>query len=172
MLNQILKFNSKKGLTLIEVVVATGILALFLGSVIAAVIADAHNGPVNERGLIAANLAREGAQLVTQIRDTAIYQGVDWGKLENNNTQITCWGLNAGDKQLIKDNPGDNRCNYEHWRLTSGQEPLIFGIFTRKINIAKIDNATKLIIVDVSWNEGGVPKTVTVKKIITDWGIQ
>lgn len=62
-------------MTLVEVVVATAIFAFFLGSVISAVIADAHNGPVNLRRLQAANLAREGIQMVTQGRDTEWIKG-------------------------------------------------------------------------------------------------
>lgn len=168
----------RKGFSLIEVVVATALLAFFLGSVIAAMIADAHNGPIKQRGLQAANLAREGIQLVSQVRDTAWLHGATWATMSQNDD---CYGLAFGDRQLVNNTPSTNSCNFPHWHLVSGDQlpiPLNGINYTRKITITDqiffaspiiTTNNAKVITVTVSWMEGGQPQSVILKRLITNW---
>lgn len=170
----------RKAFTLIEVIVATAVFAFFLGSVIAAMIANAHNGPVNQRRLQAANLAREGTQLVTQIRDTAWMQGVNWASLGASIDQSAgCWGLSQGvSKALDYPSVFPGLCQFQHWRLIPGTEPPITQNsvpYTREINITdyklfgSTKNNAKLVKVKVKWTEGGEDKFIEMKKLITDW---
>lgn len=171
--------QSRKAFTLVEVIVATAIFAFFIGSVIAAIMANAHNGPVNQRRLQAANLAREGVQLVTQIRDTAWMHEKNWADLSD-----PCFGLNNGQNRRLEYTQEIQGCTYPHWRLQDGIETIPQGVvtFTRKISIAdkrifptdvsgdlNRGNNSKVITVVVEWTEGGQVKNVTFKKIITDW---
>jgi len=172
MKNQKTKIKQHKGLTIIEVIVATAVFAFFLGSVIAAIIADAHNGPANEKRLQAANLAREGVQLVTQIRDTAMLRGSRWNDLDTKNAERNCWGLYPGDKHLIqKIGGGPSLCSFKHWFLENGAE-VPTGTFGRTINIANIDSSKKLVTVVVFWDEGGTSESFTMRKILSDWKIR
>lgn len=150
-------FYNRKAFTLVEVVVATGVFAFFLGSVIAALMANAHNGPVNQRRLQAANLAREGIQLVTQIRDTAWIRGGSWIDLND------CGFSISGDLQL-EPNPIICKAN---WHLVANGQSILLDTttFIRKINISNIGTDKKLVTVIVEWSEGNI----TMKKIITDW---
>lgn len=157
----------KKAFTLIEVIVAAGVFAFFLGSVMAAMIANAHNGPVNERRLQAANLAREGTQLVTQVRDTMWITGqtINWW---NSTRSGSCRNLVGGQAGAPS---GDCRLTYANnaWNLVPGEEPISDTDFTREITITDSGKDKKLITVTVWWLEGGARKDIIMKKLLTDW---
>jgi len=123
------------------VIVATAVFAFFLGSVIAAVLADAHSGPVNKRRLQAANLAREGMTLVTQIRDTAWLRG---GVFTVNPSSIPT-SVTLDSRQYTR-------------TITTSPQSILGGA-----------NNANLVTVDVSWAEGGEDKHIVIRKILTDW---
>lgn len=68
----------KKGFTLIEVVFAVGIIIMFLGSLVAIFNVGAKNILVSKHRLQAANLAREGAELMRQTRDSSWLNNQSW----------------------------------------------------------------------------------------------
>lgn len=131
----------KRGFTLVETVVAAAIFAFFIGSVVAAMMADARSGSLNQRRLQASNLAREGIEWVTKNRDT------DW--LKGNGFKVTSTGLSAS---LDLNNKTYTRT------ITIADQSLLGGT-----------NNAKLVTVTVSWPEDSGTKEVKATKILTDW---
>jgi|GEM_PF-2250945 len=167
---KIQRLKLRRGITLIEVVVAAAVFAFFIGSVMAAVIADAHNGPINERRLQAASLAREGIELATQIRDTMWITGQTTWSPPPTDQVARCYGLNAGtNKKLVKKTGPVNICNFSHWSLENNG-PESINVFTREITVDDLSSTDKkLITVTVWWLEGGERTEIVLKKIITNW---
>jgi Tfp pilus assembly protein PilV len=190
----IFNFSKSKGMTLAEVIIALGIFTLFVGAVLTAILADAQNGPINKHRLQAANLAREGIQQVSQIRDMAWIKGhltaTEWENNGNVDNDVEkCYGLAQGTGKGLNfvTSSAPALCNFDHWRLVAGADNVTLnGIqYTRDISIANkfiftpndyaqqgltppASNA-KLVTVTVSWSENGTTKDLTFKKLITDW---
>src|SRR3989344_5121402 len=66
------------GFTLLETVVALGVLVTGIASVFSLSLQAIANASVSKNKLVAINLAQEGIELVRQIRDTNEIQGIAW----------------------------------------------------------------------------------------------
>jgi hypothetical protein len=143
--------------------VGAALLAFFLGSVIAALMASAHNGPINQRRLQAANLAREGVQLVTQIRDTIWLNNGSFSGCDCN------FCFNGDVLKLVPNTPGGS-C-WSSFKLNNGPQTITQNgtIFTREININNSGSDKKKVTSKVSWSEGGQTMDVTMNKFLTNW---
>lgn len=160
---------NQSGFGILEVLIASGIIAIFAGGVIILGNMALRSVVVNKHRLQAAYLAQEGVELVRNIRDSNWVDG-------NKNT-----GWDFG----INDSGGNNRyldqdAITDKWELKSGPEesiPLNNVNFTREIRISQPDTSeplgerTKDIEVKVFWEDYGKPKDVTINSTITDWMI-
>jgi len=72
------KADLKRGFTLIESLLAIGVLIVGILSAFILVVRSLSNIPLIQSRLVAANLAQEGIELVRQKRDTNNLIGVDW----------------------------------------------------------------------------------------------
>ncbi|HOE15240.1 MAG TPA: hypothetical protein PLH82_00835 [Candidatus Paceibacterota bacterium] len=82
------KVNQKSGFTLIESLLAIGVLIVGVLSAFILVVRSLSNIPLIQSRLIAANLAQEGIELIRQKRDTNYIQGLDW--INGFNDQCIC----------------------------------------------------------------------------------
>lgn len=83
-----LKSNSLKGQTLIELVVAISVILVGVVSTLVLTIATIKGGKATKTQVIAANLAREGIEVVRMVRDS------NWLKIESNAGQPSEWDAN------------------------------------------------------------------------------
>lgn len=174
----------KKSFGLLEVVIAVGIFAAFAGSMITVISLSSKNMVVNKHRLQAANLAREGIELVTEIRDTAWQYNVDWDTMWAVQSRTPqCWGLGFDNpKKLVTASPtGCGMDGINHWMLNTDINGEVIntplppngdGItFTRFINTEDYnwDPNTKKVTVTVRWNDYGQTKNVTMVTLLTNW---
>lgn len=135
-------FLRKKGSSLIEILLAVAILALFstavIGSLVYARESTVSNG-FKKRALL---LAEEGLEAVRSIRD----QSYD--------------NLTDGNYGLSVDS--------YHWVLSSLPETI--DGFTREVSISEIDPDSKKIVVTISWETFlGRQKTLSLESILSNW---
>jgi prepilin-type N-terminal cleavage/methylation domain-containing protein len=162
------KFQKKAGFTLVEVLIAAfiitvGVVASYM--MIQQIFAQTFEASTR---LTAIYLAKEGAEIARNIRDTGWLQDLDW----NNN------GLAAGNYQA----------SYNGYSLISCPGSCEFGNmyfvnyitgtsthFKRRINIQRPSsgqNAGAIIVtVDVMWQDKGQVKKVTIQSLLYDWKI-
>ncbi len=179
-------FTFSHSFGLLEVIIAVAIFTLFAGSIVSVISLSSKNMVVNKHRLQAANLAREGIELVTEIRDTAWFKGDDWVKIGDNNyggpnpEQKPCWGLSQGIKKIdfLEDDftsyPAN--CGFGHWRLVGsavsyGDDKIITQNsvkFTREV-IVEDTMDIKKITAKVTWDDFGQTKTVEMATLLTDW---
>jgi type II secretory pathway pseudopilin PulG len=158
-----------KSFGLIEVVAAAGIFIIFIGSLVTLSSTSSRNIIINKHRLQAANLAREGIEMVREIRDTAWRNDVSWSDLKE-----PCWGL-AGNLRRLENYQGELKCDYWHYHLVNGNEIISIDNvqYTRNISINDWQvvnpNDAKTVTVTVSWNDFGRTRTVTMITYLTNW---
>lgn len=167
----------KKGFGLIEVVISAGIFVIFIGSLTALSGVSARNSVINKHRLIAANLVREGLELVSEMRDTAWRQGKSWSDLGTS----VCFGLvgDGGARYIQYTNPAG--CNYYYWNLVttypgspSFNSPRFYeGVgyvdYTRTFSVVDLDISLKKITVRVTWPDFGTDRYVEGITYLTNW---
>lgn len=162
----------KKSFTLIEVVIATGIILIFLGSLIALFSVGSKNIIVSAHRLQAANLARGSLNIAREVRDTAKKQGVAWsGGVVNMGRD--CW-LPQNDNYL------EPNCNGHLGLRAKSVEPsltmcppLCNGVlFNRTVNVVFVGHPgsdIRKITATVSWSDFGQPHNVTMATYLTNY---
>jgi len=166
----------KKSFTLLEVVITVGLFVLFISALMALSASNTKIITLNKHRLVAANLAREGMEEVTQIRDTAWLNNETWNNLVNN-----CWGLNLGSTKHLEFTGDTAGCPsgvvspFWHYKLSPGSEIISKDNvqYERAIRLVPVaDPNTKRITIEVYWTDfSPTPnnKNVTMIKDLTDW---
>lgn len=72
------QFRSKRGFSLIEVVISIAVIAVVIGAVTTVVVGLIRGNRLNINRLIAVNLAEEGLEAVRNMRDSNWLQGILW----------------------------------------------------------------------------------------------
>lgn len=155
-----------KGFTLIETIVAIGLISLVSVSVMSAVSLSLTSAAKIKNDLIAAGLAQEGLEIVRSIRDRDWHLGSSFGASLANGSYLVDWDsqslLSFSDTFLKKDSNG-------LYGYQLGQDT----IFKRKIiiensaqNPATIEKVAK---VEVSWDEKSEPKTIQAELRLFNW---
>ncbi|OGD56731.1 hypothetical protein A2V71_04280 [Candidatus Berkelbacteria bacterium RBG_13_40_8] len=170
----------KKSFTLIEVLIATLIFVIFAGSVIALFSLNSKNTVVNKHRLEAANLAREGIDLVSQVRETALL------KNEDKDWTSGCWNINNGTKILTYGTYGTYGSCVNTWRLENQADQKIYFNeedstisdtssvgsieFTRAINVEDAEPpGNKKITVSVSWEDYDIIRSIRNVTYLSRW---
>ncbi len=155
-----------KGFTLIEVIVALGIISLVSVGAMFAITLSLNSAVRIQNNLISANLAQEGLEVIRGIRDRDWHLGNAFGASLANGTYIVDWNSQSliafSDIFLKKDSNG-------LYNYTSGQGT----IFKRKIvvknsgqNPATIEKVAK---VEISWHEKSGPKLIQAELRLFNW---
>lgn len=155
-----------KGFTLIEVIVALGIISLVSVGVMFAISLSLSSAAKIKNDLIAANFAQEGLEIVRGIRDRDWHLGNIFGSSLANGTYIVDWNsqslLSFSDTFLKIDANG-------LYNYSSGQDT----VFKRKIIIENSgqnpSTVEKVAKVEVSWQERSGPKTIQAELRLFNW---
>lgn len=155
-----------RGFTLVEVIVAIGIISLVSVGVMFGISLNLTSAARIKSNLIASNLAQEGLEIVRSIRDRDWHLGNSFGSSLANGTYIVDWNsqslLSFSDTFLKKDANG-------LYNYSSGQDT----IFKRKIiienssqNPATVEKVAK---VEISWQEKSGPKIIQAELRLFNW---
>lgn len=156
-----------RGFTLIEVIVALGIISLVSVGVMFAISLSLSSAAKIKNNLIAANLAQEGLEIVRNFRDEDWHSNESFASSLPNGTFIVSWANDNdpspfSDTFLRKDTNG-------FYGYGSGQDT----IFKRKIIIENSaqnpPTIEKVVKVEVSWQERSVPKTIQAELRLFNW---
>lgn len=198
-MNQLIRPNAREaGFTLIEVLVASGILVLAVGSVVTIGRAAIQAQDIAMERTQAYELAQEGLEITRQIRDTAVAQeSIGGDALPNWDERLPVIGQPVG---LVWDDLG------QRWRFTTssvadpvvrnGIEEVILGDgattthFFRTIEflaspalpgvgdpLAPLDSAAiqanaRRVVVTVRWQSLGEDHEVSATTLLTNWKIR
>jgi len=158
-----INFKKSSGFTLIEVLVATAVIALgVIASYMVVQEIFAQTFVASSR-LTAAYLAKEGIEIVRNIRDTNwLSLAPDW----NNN------GLSAGyyqaayaDYALTAYADSYLKLGTDFYNYSTGNNTP----FKRRIRIERPTADSIKITVDVMWSQRGIVQTLTVQGYLYDW---
>ncbi len=164
-----MKKNIKQsGFGILEVLIASGIIAIFAGGVVILGNMALRSVVINKHRLQAAYLAQEAVEAVRNIRDSNWVDGepdTGWDDGIDNS---------GGDSEYL-----DQDLTTDEWKLKSGDETISLNEvnFIREIRISQPNTSeplgmrTKQVEVKVLWEDYGKEKDVTINSTITDWMI-
>ncbi len=156
-------FKKQSGFTLIELIVSLlmliGILQIFL-----LISASVNSSSTLRDGLVAANLAQEGIEVVRNIRDRDFFLGNAFGASLPNGSWRVQWNSNAllalsGNLPLKKDS------TTKFFSYDFGPDT----IFRRKIDIFNVSANEIRIISTVDWDVRSISKTISAEAHLFNW---
>ena len=151
------------GFTLLETIVALAIIAAAMSGPITLATRGILSAKFAKSRLVSANLSQEGLELVRKVRDDNILAkrawdfGIDVGDRQ---ADVVTSGLSASSGAPLKRDTTSGLYNY-----TSGNTTL----YVRRINITKSVANQMVVLSQVTWTEGGLPKTMTLQEILYNW---
>lgn len=158
-----------KGFTLVEVLIAAFIIAS--GVVASYMVAQnifAQTFDASNR-LVAAYLAKEGAEIARNIRDTGWIEGDAWN---NNGLNVGYWEGEYLYTSALSSCSGS--CEFSNLRFLKDGNPFYgYGAgndtrFKRRIRIERPTADSIKVTVDVMWQDKGIKK-VTIQSFLYDW---
>ncbi|MFC1700752.1 prepilin-type N-terminal cleavage/methylation domain-containing protein [Patescibacteria group bacterium] len=167
--NMILNFKKNKGFTLMEVIIAIGVISVGSIGLLALMDFSIRANSISSNRLIASNLAQEGIEVIRFNRDHA----ADWDAWYS--------GFNDGDYRVgiqtvspytwsLEFNPASYRLYYNN---VSGLYNHIgagnASIFTRKIIVNTLSATEKQIIADIQWSERGKNHSLIIEDRLHNW---
>ena len=157
------------GFSLIETLVAVTILLLAVAGPLTIAHRALSDANLVKNQITAGFLAQEAVEYVRNIRDENNIKGISW-----TNTLSDCEGVNC-----IVDVANDStntcgECNDPlHYNSVSGlysyNSNLPPTIFYRTLSIDILNDAEFLLTVNVSWQNGKISKTLTLRNTILNW---
>ncbi|MBU4360304.1 prepilin-type N-terminal cleavage/methylation domain-containing protein [Patescibacteria group bacterium] len=158
----------QQGVTLIETIVALGILTVGIISALSLMISSISFSQSSEQSIVVVNLAREGIEMTRSIKDLDGFSSLSndeyivdantSGDLELDSSAVSS-PISACDKCSLYLYDGRYTHN-DNGQLT---------IFKRLITISSPQSYEKKIISEVYWMERGRVHTFTLESHITDW---
>lgn len=138
------KMSKKKGQTIIEMLVAVGIIVVALTALVAATITAVRNAKFSQNTALATKFAQEGMEATRSIRDRS------WTELQNGNHGLS-WDVTQ-------------------WSFSGFSDTPALG-FTRVVNVADSGSDKKLITTTVSWTDSSGTGTHESKQVsyLTKW---
>lgn len=171
--------QNMRGFTLIETMVATGILLIAVVGPMSLLGNSLNNIYFVRDQMLAVNLAQEGIEVIRQRRDTNFLDGSAWDSgfgtgdcaggltcvIDTNPTLaiIKCTGLCT--EKVYKD-PVDGFYHQYPASPPSGVSP---SLFSRKVTMTKVNNNEYLITINVTWSTGKTKGSVAVSETIFRW---
>ncbi len=174
--------NSRRGFTLIEVVVAIGILVLALGGAMSLIILTRESEEAAQGSLVATYLAREGLELTRYVRDanyandTDFYTGIANPDDPYTYSFIMDFTGPASISAAASDDPAlapviqryEN--NYQYSVEAEAVDTFFRRLITTTYHPAASGQAAFLDVrVDVYWNRDGKKRTYSLSGQLVDW---
>ncbi|MDP2934630.1 MAG: prepilin-type N-terminal cleavage/methylation domain-containing protein [bacterium] len=159
------KWKNNTGFTLLEIIVAMGVIISVLTSALVLITLSVNSTKTTRSKIIAIGLSQEGLEIVRNIRDnnwlarrrTALNwkQDLDPG---NYRVQYNSSGLLAFSTMSLRLNSG-------FYQYDSGNNTL----FYRKITIEHIGNNQIRVISEITWNERGRNQIISAETRLYNW---
>ncbi len=155
-----------KGFTLIETMVALGILVFVLTGMVSLIVLNITNARSIEKNLIAGNLAQEALEVVRSMRDNDWLKGNDFGNFipasgEEYSVQWDDTNLSRGlVAQPLNFDETTGIYSYDNGDPT---------IYTRKVLINKVTDKEISILVTVEWILRSGPAQLQAESHLFDW---
>jgi len=155
-----------KGFTLIETMVALGILVFVLTGMVSLIILNITNARSIEKNLIAGNLAQEALEVVRSMRDNDWLEGNDFGNFipasgEEYSVQWNDTNLSRGlVAQPLDFDEATGIYSYDNGDPT---------IYTRKVLINKVTDKEISVLVTVEWVLRSGPAQLQAESHLFDW---
>jgi len=170
-----LSSRNKTAFSLLETIVVLFIVSVGLVSILSVTVDSMRAQNLNKNSLVAYNLAREGLDLIKNVRDTNYIQNttstpVAWNRYLGNGKYrvdmanfepVAVGGISEAKLQIVNDEPDAGF--YEH----NGAYP--DSIFSRMITIESTDAASSTIDSLVEWTDQGQTYQVELSSILYDW---
>lgn len=161
---------NKKGQTLIETIIAVGIITMALVAILALGTASIDYGTHGREEIITSNLAREGIEIIRVIRDS---NWLDPNKDAFDNLGDGDWIVDYDNTAATTtaDSSDINSCNNCKLYLGGGIYQHGLGAATtykRLVNITS-DGNRKKIVSEVSWTIKSRTKSFNLETYLTDW---
>ncbi len=168
------KYNSQTGFTMIETIIAIFIVLIGVVGAYGIMTNLTSYGTISPSRLTAVYLAKEGIEVIRNIRDTNWLEGHSWNEglassavcaPSDENSCIIAWDsadLQATDGTVpfLKIDTGTGRYNYASGTTT---------IFKRKIIITAPVADYLLVTVKIEWNDQGKPYSLTTRERLYNW---
>lgn len=137
-----------QGQTLIEALVALGVIAVIMSAIVIAVVSALRNAQYSKNQNLAQQYAQQGMELMRQARDA------DWGTFSSYATaSVTQYCLDKGSTVLhTRDLSVPHGCSY------GGRSPQNIDVFARQVDFtsgtAECGSGNLRVAVSVSWSDG------------------
>jgi len=157
--------KNKKGFTLLEIIIAMGIIISVLTSSLVLVTLSINSTKTTRSKIIAINLSQEGLEIVRNIRDN------NW--LNYRRTALN-WrdGLAPGDYRVQYNSSALLTFSVTPLRIDNGFYQYDNGnstLFYRKITIEHIGNNQIRVISEVTWSERGRSNVISAETRLYNW---
>lgn len=178
-----IKINNKqklRGFTLVETLVAIGILVLAVMGTFSAAQMGITTSTYSKNQVIAFYLAQDGVEFIRNLRDNNGLQGQPWLTGISSNSSDPCYFGNicivdptaiSPNPTIIKCSGGNGSCPFLKqdsngiYGYVSGEDT----IFKREIQLTRINDNEISILVSVIWKKGLVDRTFRIRENIFDW---
>ncbi len=156
-------WQAGSGFTLIETIVAVGIVVVGLVSALSLFATSLSAVTIVRQRIAAANLVQEGIEVTRNIRDTNWIGGLPWNQGLNDGNYQAEWSSSAltpyGDTFLLF----DSNSNLYNYTIGNTSE------FKRRITITNLSPIEMMIEVTVTWDNRGRALTVAAEDHFFDW---
>ncbi|MHB0977860.1 MAG: type IV pilus modification PilV family protein [Minisyncoccota bacterium] len=179
-----IKINNKEtsgGFTLVETLVAIGVLVLAVTGAFSAAQMGITTSTYSKNQVIAFYLAQDGVEFIRNIRDNNGLNGQFWLTGISSNSSDPCYFGNtciidptavSPSPNMVRCSGGSGSCPLLKQDSTSGIYGYVSGtdtIFRREIQLTRINDNEISILVSVIWRKGLVDRTFRVRENIFDW---
>ncbi len=162
-----MKFG-QRGVTLIETIVALGILTLGLVTSLSLMVSSINFSQNSEQLVVVVNLAREGIEITRSIRELSGFTAVAAG------ARLASINYISGNLELLAaDSANIAQCDNCQLEMYEGRylhnSPGEDTIFKRLITVTDESSNEKKVVSQVYWSERGRSHTFTLEDHLTNW---
>lgn len=152
------------GFTLVETLVSLLIFSIALTAIFSLMNNNLRDALLVEHNFIASGLVQEGMEATRNIRDNDWYIGNPFGTTIPDGTYRVQWNsqtlLALGLNPPLKKDSGTGLVSHDTGNDT---------IFKRTVTISTISGVEKRVVVSVTWDERGRPKSVSAEDHLYNW---
>ncbi|MFC1686560.1 hypothetical protein ACFLZS_01365 [Patescibacteria group bacterium] len=170
--------RQNKGQSLVETLIAIGVIVVGLVGVMALVVSAVAAGRISKEIVTATNLGREGIEVVREIRDSNWMQEESWTKeiigggnvryaRANFNAKKNQWELESATSTDLFDNEYKLYFSDYYSHDSSGDETSYYRMIEIQKDIAEADQL--IIKSHIGWLEQGKEKEIILEDVLTDW---